>query len=147
MGLTHPHSPTPPASAPPALRAARGAEVVAAIEAKGGNAEFVGADLKSPDEVRALAGRAADVDILVNNAGVFPGGPTHELPEATFDETFAVNVKAPFLLTAAIAPRMVERGGGNHQRHHDGRRIRDGGALRLRRLQGSGTFAVRPVRS
>src|SRR2546425_5902304 len=91
---------------------ARGAEVVAAIEAEGGEAEFVRADLKSPDEVRALAERAADVDILVNNAGVFPGGPTHELPEAAFDETFAVNVKAPFLLTAAIAPRMVERGGG-----------------------------------
>jgi len=91
---------------------ARGAEVVAGIEAAGGEAEFVRADLKSPGEVRALAERAADVDILVNNAGVFPGGPTHELPEATFDETFAVNVKAPFLLTAAIAPRMVERGGG-----------------------------------
>jgi NAD(P)-dependent dehydrogenase (short-subunit alcohol dehydrogenase family) len=91
---------------------ARGAEVVAAIEAEGGEAEFVRADLKSPDEVRALAERAADVDILVNNAGVFPGGPTHELLEATFDETFAVNVKAPFLLTAAIAPRMVERSGG-----------------------------------
>ena len=91
---------------------ARGAEVVAAMEAEGGEAEFVRADLKSPDEVRALAERAADVDILVNNAGVFPGGPTHELPEATFDETFAVNVKAPFLLTAAIAPRMVERGRG-----------------------------------
>jgi NAD(P)-dependent dehydrogenase (short-subunit alcohol dehydrogenase family) len=29
-----------------------------------------------------------------------------------FDETFAANVRAPFLLTAAIAPRMVERGGG-----------------------------------
>jgi NAD(P)-dependent dehydrogenase (short-subunit alcohol dehydrogenase family) len=63
-------------------------------------------------DVRALAERAADVDILVNNAGVFPGGPTHDLPEATFDETFAVNVKAPFPLTAAIAPKMVERGGG-----------------------------------
>src|SRR5207245_2986590 len=91
---------------------ARGAEVVAAIEAKGGEAEFVRADLKSPDEVRWLAERATDVDILVNNAGVFPGGATHELPEATFDETFAVNVKAPFLLTAAIAPQMVDRGGG-----------------------------------
>src|SRR5229473_6562206 len=91
---------------------ARGAEVVAAIEAEGGEAEFVRADLKSPDDVRALAERAADVDILVNNARVFPGGPTHELPEATFDETFAVNVKAPFLLTAAIAPKMIERGGG-----------------------------------
>ena len=90
---------------------ARGAEVVGAIEAGGGVAEFVRADLESPDDVRALAERAAEVDILVNNAGVFPVGATHELSEATFDETFAVNVKAPFLLTAAIAPKMVARGG------------------------------------
>jgi NAD(P)-dependent dehydrogenase (short-subunit alcohol dehydrogenase family) len=66
--------------------------VVAAIEAEGGEAEFVLVDLKSPDDVRALAERAADLDILVNNAGVFPGGATHELPEATFDETFAVRL-------------------------------------------------------
>src|SRR5438128_275044 len=92
--------------------AERGAEVVAAIEEAGGEAEFVRADLELADDVRALAERAADVDILVNNAGVFPGGATHELPESVFDETFAVNVKAPFLLTAAIAPRMAERGGG-----------------------------------
>jgi len=90
----------------------RAADVVAAIEAAGGEAEFVRADLESPDDVRALAERAAGVDILVNNAGVFPGGPTHELPESAFDEAFAVNVKAPFLLTAAIAPKMVERGHG-----------------------------------
>ena len=90
----------------------RGAEVVAAIRAGGGEAEFVHANLESPDDVRALAQRAAEVDILVNNAGVFPVGATHELSEATFDETFAVNVKAPFLLTAAIAPEMVARGGG-----------------------------------
>jgi NAD(P)-dependent dehydrogenase (short-subunit alcohol dehydrogenase family) len=90
----------------------RGAEVVAAIEAAGGEAEFVRADLASAEEVRALAARASEVDILVNNAGVFPAGPTHELPESAFDETFAVNVKAPFYLTAAIAPRMAARGGG-----------------------------------
>jgi len=91
---------------------ARGAEVVAAIKAGGGAAEFVRADLNSPDDVRALAQRAAEVDILVNNAGVFPAGATHELSEAALDETFAVNVKAPFLLTAVIAPKMVARGGG-----------------------------------
>jgi NAD(P)-dependent dehydrogenase (short-subunit alcohol dehydrogenase family) len=91
---------------------ARGAEVVAAIEAAGGQAEFVRADLESPGDVRALAERAADVDILVNNAGIFPGGATHELPESSLDETLAVNIKAPFLLTAKIAPRMVERGSG-----------------------------------
>ena len=51
---------------------ARGAEVVAAIEAAGGEAEFVRADLESADDVRALAERAGEVGILVNNAGVFP---------------------------------------------------------------------------
>jgi NAD(P)-dependent dehydrogenase (short-subunit alcohol dehydrogenase family) len=55
---------------------ARGAEVVAAIEAAGGEAEFVRADLESHDDMRALAERAADVDILVNKAGVFPVGAT-----------------------------------------------------------------------
>jgi NAD(P)-dependent dehydrogenase (short-subunit alcohol dehydrogenase family) len=91
---------------------ARGAEVVASIREAGGEAEFVRADLGNVDDVRALAARASDIDVLVNNAGVFPAGPTHELPESEFDEAFAVNVKAPFLLTAAIAPRMAERGSG-----------------------------------
>ena len=90
----------------------RGAGVVEAITAEGGEAEFVRADLASAEDVRALGARASDVDILVNNAGVFPAGPTHELPESVFDETFAVNVKAPFYLTAAIAPRMAARGNG-----------------------------------
>src|SRR5580704_19344971 len=40
---------------------ARGADVVAAIEAGGGEAEFVRADLESPDDVHALAERAAEV--------------------------------------------------------------------------------------
>jgi NAD(P)-dependent dehydrogenase (short-subunit alcohol dehydrogenase family) len=91
----------------------RGRQVVAAIEAAGGEAEFVRADLASAEDVRALAARASDIDILVNNAGVFPAGPTHELPESAFDETFAVNVKAPFYLTAAIAPQMAARGNGS----------------------------------
>ena len=91
---------------------ARGADVVAAITARGGAAEFARADLESADDVRALAERGTDVDILVNNAGIFPVGITHEFPEAMFDKTFDVNVKAPFLLTAAIAPKMVERGSG-----------------------------------
>jgi NAD(P)-dependent dehydrogenase (short-subunit alcohol dehydrogenase family) len=96
----------------PPRRSRRRRSAVGEIEAAGGEAEFVRADLESPDDVRALAERAANMDILIDNAGVFPAGATHELPEATFDQTFVVNVKAPFLLTAAIAPRMVERGGG-----------------------------------
>jgi NAD(P)-dependent dehydrogenase (short-subunit alcohol dehydrogenase family) len=93
--------------------AARGAEVVDAIRREGGDAEFIATDLASVDQVRELGRRAADVDILVNNAGVFPGGATHELEESLLDEVLAVNVKSVFLLTAAIAPRMAERGAGS----------------------------------
>ena len=91
---------------------ARGAEVAAAIQRAGGKAEFITADLSKPSEVAALADRAGEIDILVNNAGVFPGGATDEIDEATFDTTFDVNVKAPFFLTAAIAPQMAQRGEG-----------------------------------
>jgi NAD(P)-dependent dehydrogenase (short-subunit alcohol dehydrogenase family) len=95
--------------------AARGAEVVAAI---GERAQFIAADLDgSPANSRALAAAATEalggrIDILVNNAGVYPGGPTAEMDEATYDLIYDVNVKAPFFLTAAIAPAMAERGDG-----------------------------------
>jgi NAD(P)-dependent dehydrogenase (short-subunit alcohol dehydrogenase family) len=49
---------------------------------------------------------------LVNNAGIFPGDKTPATEEETFDRVFAVKVKAPFFLTAAIAPAMAERGEG-----------------------------------
>jgi NAD(P)-dependent dehydrogenase (short-subunit alcohol dehydrogenase family) len=90
----------------------RGAEVVAAIESAGGKARFVAADLASFEDVKRLAETTGDVDVLVNNAGVFPGGPTDQTTEEAFDVTFDVNVKAPFFLTAAIAPRMAAKGGG-----------------------------------
>jgi NAD(P)-dependent dehydrogenase (short-subunit alcohol dehydrogenase family) len=96
----------------------RGTEVVDGIRSRGGRAEFVQADLDgSPEASRALAQEATSVlggriDILVNNAGIYPGGGTSAIGEKTFDQVYAVNVKAPFFLTAAIAPAMVEAGGG-----------------------------------
>ena len=96
----------------------RGSEVVDGIRSRGGRAEFVQADLDgSPDASCALAREATSVlggriDILVNNAGIYPGGGTPAIGEKTFDQVYAVNVKAPFFLTAAIAPAMAEAGGG-----------------------------------
>jgi len=96
----------------------RGAEVVARIRQSGGRAEFVAADLDgSPEESRKLATEATrilggHVDILVNNAGIFPRLTTATTDEATFDEVYAVNVKAPYFLTGAIAPSMAEAGSG-----------------------------------
>ncbi len=98
--------------------AQRGAEVVEEIREQGGQADFVQIDLDgSPEASRALASRANDllggrIDILVNNAGIFPPATTATTDEATFDRVFAVNVKAPFFLTATIAPQMAERGDG-----------------------------------
>jgi NAD(P)-dependent dehydrogenase (short-subunit alcohol dehydrogenase family) len=97
---------------------ARGAGVVSRIRAAGGCAEFVPANLDgSPSNSRRLAETATEVlggriDILVNNAGIYPGASTDATDEATFDEVYGVNVKAPFFLTAAIAPQMAARGSG-----------------------------------
>ncbi|MEU7628753.1 glucose 1-dehydrogenase [Nocardia sp. NPDC049220] len=96
----------------------RGAEVVEEIRAAGGRADFVAADLDgSAAASRALAEQATRVlggriDILVNNAGIYPGPTTLDTDEETFDRVYALNVKAPFFLTAAVAPAMVDAGGG-----------------------------------
>jgi NAD(P)-dependent dehydrogenase (short-subunit alcohol dehydrogenase family) len=98
--------------------ATRGAEVVAEIQAAGGTAAFVPTDLDgtaarsrqlAEDAARALGGH---IDILVNNAGIYPGDTTDLTDEDTFDRVYAVNVKAPYFLTAAIAPEMAKRGDG-----------------------------------
>ena len=52
------------------------------------------------------------VDILINNAGVFPFGPTDQTSEETFDDVYALNVKAPFFLVAELAPLMAQQGKG-----------------------------------
>jgi NAD(P)-dependent dehydrogenase (short-subunit alcohol dehydrogenase family) len=95
----------------------RGQAVVDAITAAGGAATFLAADLVDADAATDLAARATEalggrVDILINNAGIFPFGPTASLDEATVDAVFAVNVKAPWFLVAALAPAMADRGGG-----------------------------------
>jgi NAD(P)-dependent dehydrogenase (short-subunit alcohol dehydrogenase family) len=91
----------------------RGAEVVGAIEAQGGRARFVAADLGDVAAVRGLVDEVGIVDVLVNNAGASWFGPTAELNEATFDELFAGNVRSAYFLVAGIAPGMAERGSGS----------------------------------
>ncbi|RKT54790.1 SDR family NAD(P)-dependent oxidoreductase [Saccharothrix australiensis] len=93
--------------------AERGAETVAAIEADGGQARFVAADLADLASVRRLADAVGEVDVLVNNAGIFPFAPTADQELEPYERLFDVNVRAPFFLTAALAPRMVAKGGGS----------------------------------
>jgi NAD(P)-dependent dehydrogenase (short-subunit alcohol dehydrogenase family) len=90
----------------------RGASVVKEIQAGGGQARFLAADLSDADSVRRLAGEAGDVDILVNNAGVYQFGSTADVDDATFDLHINTNFRAPFLLVKQLAPGMAARGGG-----------------------------------
>ncbi|HWB22757.1 MAG TPA: SDR family oxidoreductase [Gaiellaceae bacterium] len=90
--------------------AERGAEAAAAL---GGKARFVLADLTDLDSVRALADAAGEVDILVNNAAAVTFGPTPDQDVPSFDESFSANVRGPYFLVAALAPRMVANGGGS----------------------------------
>jgi NAD(P)-dependent dehydrogenase (short-subunit alcohol dehydrogenase family) len=92
--------------------AARGADVVDAIESAGGRARFLAADLGDAADARRLAAEAGDVDILVNNAGVSVWGATGDFDVTAFDRMFASNVRAAFVLVAALAPGMAERGDG-----------------------------------
>jgi len=93
--------------------AARGAQTVEEITAAGGRATFLAGDLGDAADVQRLAREVGDVDILVNNGGISAFGPTAEFDVDTFDRMFATNVRAPFFLVAALAPRMVARGHGS----------------------------------
>jgi NAD(P)-dependent dehydrogenase (short-subunit alcohol dehydrogenase family) len=93
--------------------AGRGSAVVDRITGEGGKARFVAADLSSLAQLDDLAGQAGGVDVLVNNAGISWFGPTADLDVTTFDRLFAANVRAPYFLVAALAPKMAARGSGS----------------------------------
>ncbi len=93
--------------------AERGAETVAMIAEDGGRARFIAADLSDSADITRLASDAGDIAVLVNNAGFSLFGPTADIAAERFDALFASNVRAPFLLVAAIGPAMASRGAGS----------------------------------
>jgi NAD(P)-dependent dehydrogenase (short-subunit alcohol dehydrogenase family) len=93
--------------------AARGEDVVDEIVANGGMARLVRADLSNPGELDQLAEEVGEIDILINNAGTSWFGPTDELDVDSYDAMFVTNVRAPYFLVAAFAPKMASRGSGS----------------------------------
>lgn len=90
-------------------------ETVAAIEAAGGSAFAISAELGVPGDAAALwaafDAHADGLDILVNNAGIDGiREPIAGTDEAAFDHVFAVNAKAPFFVTKLGIDRLRDGG-------------------------------------
>jgi 3-oxoacyl-[acyl-carrier protein] reductase len=91
--------------------------VVEAIEAEGGRALAVQADVRDQSQVEAMVGRVSDelgfIDTLVNNASIqFPVVPFMEYPWEAFHDKLVGELGAAFFCCRAVAPAMIEQGRG-----------------------------------
>src|ERR1700686_3212724 len=79
-------------------------------------AEYGGESIALPVDIFTMAGidllateirkREPKLDILVNNAGAAWGADFDEFPESGWDKVMNLNLKTPFFLTKALAPRL-----------------------------------------
>ena len=84
------------------------------ISGAGGKAIALRADMRHPDEVRALVKNASDqlgeIDILVNNAGSLVARMrVLDLNEDGWDEILNLNLRSAALCAQAVAPSMIRR--------------------------------------
>ncbi|WP_331088266.1 SDR family NAD(P)-dependent oxidoreductase [Actinophytocola sp.] len=90
--------------------------LVSLARSAGVDALALGADLADPDTparlVEQVTAQLGPVDVLIPNAGTATMLEYADVDLATWDDTLAVNLRAPFLLAQAVLPGMVERGHG-----------------------------------
>jgi 3-oxoacyl-[acyl-carrier protein] reductase len=84
------------------------------IEAKGGRALAVKADVSDPTAVRGLFDAAAaafgGIDVLINNAGIMKLAKIADSDDALFDQQIAVNLKGSFNAMREAAKRLRDGG-------------------------------------
>src|SRR5262245_60989532 len=87
------------------------AQVAGQVEVQGRKCLIVEADVATAEGAVAAARRALEmwgtIDILVNCAGIARIAPATELSVADWENTMAVNLRAPFVLAQALAPAMI----------------------------------------
>lgn len=95
-------------------RSDKAAEVVAQIEAKGGSAIALQADVSQTADIERLFDQTLErfgkVDILVNNAGTIFYKLITDVTEEDFDKIFAINVKGTYFACQQAAKRMSDGG-------------------------------------
>lgn len=86
------------------------------IHAIGGSGEALAADVRSAEQLEALAahaiGRYGRIDVLHHNVGIEEFGALLELSEESWDRVHAVNLKGPMLSSRAVMPHMIRQRGG-----------------------------------
>ncbi len=62
--------------------------------------------------VASIAEELGTVDILVNNAGIIKRITMHEMSASEFREVVDIDLTAPFIVSKAVIPGMIAKGGG-----------------------------------
>jgi pteridine reductase len=92
-------------------------EVVASLRRAGARAEAFQADLAEPAQAEALVERVEQtlgpIHALVNSAGLFERSEFVETRIEVLERLWAVNARAPFVLTQSVTRRMRSRAGGD----------------------------------
>jgi len=90
--------------------------IVAGIEARGGQAIGVKADVSRTDELQRLVRAAVDrfgrLDVLVNNAGIETRTSLLDTDEADYERVMAINLKSAFFGTQFAARQFIAQGDG-----------------------------------
>ncbi len=91
-------------------------ELVAKVEAAGGSAVGVQADVSRAADLHKMIRTAVEafgrLDVLINNAGIENRTSLLDTTEADFDRVMAVNLKSAFFGTQAAAKQFLSQGGG-----------------------------------
>ncbi|MBP1639977.1 MAG: short-chain dehydrogenase/reductase [Bacteroidetes bacterium] len=73
-------------------------------------------DVTNEDQVDAMVAQIAKevgvIDILVNNAGIIKRIPMIEMKASEFRQVIDVDLNAPFIVSKAVIPGMIQKGGG-----------------------------------
>lgn len=96
-------------------RSARGLAAVANyIQAEGGQAAGLAADLTKPEDFERILqhiGKSGKrISVLIHNAGVAKVGSVSDMPLAEWQQVIDLNLTAPFLLTQKLLPQIVSGG-------------------------------------
>jgi 3-oxoacyl-[acyl-carrier protein] reductase len=95
------------------LNEASCADTVAAIEAEGGKALAVGADVSDSAQVEAAVAKVAEIlgapTVLINNAGILRDNLLFKMTDDDWDMVMNVHLRGSFLMTRAVQKHQTEQ--------------------------------------